>query len=62
MPTLHVRNVPETVYARLRERAQTQNRSISAEAPLITADGALMRKCMNIDIDAHCDVYARVDI
>ncbi|MCA9951300.1 MAG: hypothetical protein KDE48_16735 [Anaerolineales bacterium] len=58
MPTLHVRNVPETVYARLRERAQTQNRSISAEAPLITADGALMRKCMNIDID----VYARVDI
>ncbi len=32
MPTLHVRNVPENVYARLRERAQTQNRSISAEA------------------------------
>lgn len=31
MPTLHVRNVPELVYERLRQRAQSQNRSISAE-------------------------------
>ncbi len=31
MPTLHVRNVPEDLYERLRERARRQNRSISAE-------------------------------
>lgn len=31
MPTLHVRNVPEDLYERIRERARRQNRSISAE-------------------------------
>lgn len=31
MPTLHVRNVPDDLYARLRQRAATQNRSLSAE-------------------------------
>jgi plasmid stability protein len=31
MPTLHVRNVPEPLYERLRQRAQERNRSISAE-------------------------------
>jgi plasmid stability protein len=31
MATLHVRNVPEPLYDRLRKRAQEQNRSISAE-------------------------------
>jgi plasmid stability protein len=31
MPTLHVRNVPEPLYDRLRQRAQDRNRSISAE-------------------------------
>lgn len=31
MPTSHVRNVPEDLYERLRERARRQNRSISAE-------------------------------
>jgi plasmid stability protein len=31
MPTLHVRNVPESLYDRLRQRAQERNRSISAE-------------------------------
>ena len=31
MPTLHVRNVPEPLYARLRQRAQKRNRSLSAE-------------------------------
>lgn len=31
MPTLHVRNVPESLYARLRQRAQKRNRSLSAE-------------------------------
>lgn len=40
MPTLHVRNVPEPLYDRLRERAQEQNRSLSAEV-LILLDFAL---------------------
>lgn len=31
MPTLHVRNIPEPLYDRLRKRAQDRNRSISAE-------------------------------
>jgi plasmid stability protein len=35
MPTLHVRNVPETLYDRLRERAQEQNRSLSAEVVML---------------------------
>jgi plasmid stability protein len=31
MAILHVRNVPEDLYERIRQRAQAQNRSISAE-------------------------------
>jgi antitoxin FitA len=31
MPTLHVRNVPEALYERIREQAQVNQRSISAE-------------------------------
>jgi plasmid stability protein len=31
MPVLHVRNVPEELYERLRQHARDQNRSISAE-------------------------------
>ncbi len=31
MPTLHVRNVPEEIYERLRRRALADNRSLSAE-------------------------------
>ncbi len=31
MPTLHVRNVPEDLYEHIRQQAQAQNRSISAE-------------------------------
>jgi plasmid stability protein len=31
MPTLHVRNVPEDLYAQLQKIAQTQNRSLSAQ-------------------------------
>jgi plasmid stability protein len=31
MPTLHVRNVPEDLYERLRQRAIAENRSLSAE-------------------------------
>ncbi len=35
MPTLHVRNVPETLYDRLRQRAQKRNRSLSAEVVVL---------------------------
>jgi len=31
MPTLHVRNVPEELYERIRARAQDESRSITAE-------------------------------
>jgi antitoxin FitA len=31
MPTLHVRNVPTDLYERVQQRAQAENRSISAE-------------------------------
>lgn len=31
MSTLHVRNVPEILYDRLRQRAKSKNRSLSAE-------------------------------
>jgi plasmid stability protein len=31
MPTLHVRNVPDDLYDRIRRRARAQNRSVSAE-------------------------------
>ncbi len=31
MATLHVRNVPDALYERLRRRAEIQNRSLSAE-------------------------------
>ncbi len=40
MPTLHVRNVPEPLYDRLRKRAQERNRSLSAEV-LMLLDFAL---------------------
>jgi plasmid stability protein len=31
LPTLHVRNVPDDLYERIRTRAQVQGRSITAE-------------------------------
>ena len=40
MPTLHVRNVPESIYESLRQRAQEQNRSLSAEV-IVLLDYAL---------------------
>lgn len=40
MPTLHVRDVPEHLYRRLRQRAQQENRSLSAEV-ITLLDAAL---------------------
>jgi plasmid stability protein len=35
MSILHVRNVPDELYERIRQRAQAQNRSISAEVIML---------------------------
>lgn len=35
MPILHVRNVPDELYDRIREQAQAKNRSISAEVIML---------------------------
>ena len=35
MATLHVRNVPESLYQRLRQHAEAQNRSLSAEVIIL---------------------------
>jgi plasmid stability protein len=35
MATLHVRNVPEELYARIRLQAQSKNRSLSAEVIML---------------------------
>jgi plasmid stability protein len=40
MATLYVRNVPEGVYARLRERARRNGRSVNAEALEVLAEAA----------------------
>ncbi|MDP9374955.1 MAG: Arc family DNA-binding protein [Chloroflexota bacterium] len=40
MPILHVRNVPDDLYERLRQRARAENRSLSAEV-IRLLEGAL---------------------
>lgn len=40
MATLHVRNVPDEIYQRLREKAEASNRSLSAEV-VVLLRGAL---------------------
>lgn len=35
MATLHVRNVPDDLYTRIRERADSSNRSLSAEVVVL---------------------------
>lgn len=35
MATLHVRNVPDEIYKRLRDRAEASNRSLSAEVVVL---------------------------
>lgn len=38
MATLHVRNVPEEIYQRLRDKAEASNRSLSAEVVVLLRD------------------------
>ena len=40
MPTLHVRNVPEELYQRLKRRAAERQRSLSAEVVLLLEHAA----------------------
>jgi len=42
MPTLHVRNVPDDLYERLRQRASAEKRSLSAEV-LALLEAAIQR-------------------
>jgi plasmid stability protein len=35
MPILHVRNVPDALYSRLKEQAKAKNRSLSAEVIML---------------------------
>ena len=44
MATLHVRNVPDEIYERLRERAETSHRSLSAEVLILLRDALDDRK------------------
>jgi plasmid stability protein len=50
VPILHVRNVPDQLYEQIREQAQAQNRSISAE--VIT----LLQRALNQSTRSQGDV------
>jgi antitoxin FitA len=54
MPTLHVRNVPDHLYERLRRRAVAQNRSLSAEVI------SLLDTALEGDSGAQADVLERI--
>jgi plasmid stability protein len=51
---LHIRNVPETLYDRLKERAQTENRSLSAEVIV------LLNQALSEAEQAQADVLASI--
>ena len=50
MPVLHVRNVPEDLYARILQEAQAQNRSISAQ--VVT----LLQRALQADARSQVEV------
>ena len=39
MPNLHVRNVPDDLYERLKQRARAEGRSLSAQTVVLLRDG-----------------------
>lgn len=63
MPTLHVRNVPEDLYAQLQKVAQAQNRSLSAqvitllETAIHTAQAREAQACLLADAHRRRFVY-----
>jgi len=44
MPTLHVRNVPEELYAQLQRVAEKENRSLTAEVIALLEDAISQRQ------------------
>lgn len=52
MPTLYLRDVPETLYARIRRRARRNRRSMNAEAIEI------LQRALDADLDGE-DLMAR---
>lgn len=54
MATLHVRNVPDSLYERIREQAESQNRSLSAEVIML-----LHRAMADVEEDQG-DILARI--
>lgn len=54
MATLHVRNVPDTLYERLRAQAESQNRSLSAEVII------LLHRAMENSEEDQGEILARI--
>ncbi len=63
MPTLHVRNVPDDLYALLQQTAQAQNRSLSAQVITLlqtaihTAQTREAQACLLVDVRRQRFVY-----
>lgn len=47
MPTLHIRNVPNDLYANLKEFAVSKNRSLTAEVVMLLGEAVEDRKRRN---------------
>jgi len=54
MPTLHVRNVPDDLYERLRQRAAAEKRSLSAEVL------ALLEVAIERRPESEADLFDRI--
>lgn len=54
MATLHIRNVPDSLYVRLQQQARAENRSLSAE--VIT----LLNKALDEETDDQAAILARI--
>jgi hypothetical protein len=55
MPTLHVRNVPEELYERLRRRAVASERSLSAEVVV------LLERALRRDAHEEAELFDRIE-
>ena len=55
MPTLHVRNVPEDLYERLRQRAAAAERSLSAEVVV------LLQRALRHDAHEEAKLFDRIE-
>lgn len=57
MPTLNIKNVPDELYRRLKERAREHRRSINREA-IVCLEGVLCSP--PIDVDSFLDSVDRI--